>query len=43
MIDASATRNPSMPCTRRSLVDTALRVEPILQVPTGGKSFPPFL
>src|ERR1700712_893072 len=35
MIDASATRNPSMPCTRSSLSTTAMGSKPILQVPTG--------
>lgn len=34
MTDASATRRPSTPCTRRSGATTARRSMPILQVPT---------
>ena len=34
MTDASATRSPSTPCTRRSGAVTAIRSMPILQVPT---------
>jgi hypothetical protein len=35
MIEASATRRPSMPCTYNSLFTTASASLPILQVPTG--------
>lgn len=35
MMDASITRNPSMPWTRRRSSTTASGSEPILQVPTG--------
>src|SRR6185437_3265937 len=35
MIEASATRSPSIPCTRSSRSTTAMASEPILQVPTG--------
>jgi len=35
MVDASATRSPSMPCTRSWLSTTAVGSEPILHVPTG--------
>ena len=35
MMEASATRSPSMPWTRRRASTTAMASEPILQVPTG--------
>ena len=35
IIEASATRNPSSPCTFKSAPTTALVSLPILQVPTG--------
>ena len=35
MMEASATRRPSMPCTFNSLLTTAIGSLPILQVPTG--------
>ena len=37
MIEASTTRSPSMPCTRRRSSTTASGPLPILQVPTGWK------
>jgi len=35
MIEASTTRRPASPCTRKSGATTAMGSLPILQVPTG--------
>ena len=35
MMDASATLNPAIPCTRNCESTTAIASDPILQVPTG--------
>ena len=38
MIEASITRNPSIPRRRRDASTTAVSSEPILQMPTGWQS-----
>src|SRR5208282_311793 len=43
MIEASTTRRPAIPCTRRRSSTTASGSRPILQVPTGWKMVVPML